>query len=1350
MASEGKVSIDVVADFTRFAAQFQRELNSALSGVQLNTSHITSQVSSAIRQGLSGNLAGGSVNIGSAAAAITREISKAVIAGFRLGSSSAQINITSHLAGITSRISQAVVNGFNRGAAGARINPSSQAGQISRQIASSIQEGINRGSQGARFNISAQLAQMRQQIADAVREGINRGTQGARFNFGPQLAQLTQQTSNAIREGVDRGSHGARFNLQSQMDQIASQIAEAIRTGIRRGGSQPIAIRADAGSISGIGAQLTSLSTQLTSALTVPLTGLGGVTLKVAGDFEAMMNRVKAVTEASTEEFTAMREEAVMLGATTKFSATEAATAMEMLATAGFNTTQIMESMPGVLDMAAAGSVSLADAAQIASGIMNGFGIKAKDLGTVNDMLARTFLSTATTLQDLGYSFKYAGPTAKAVGLTFAETAAAIGLLGNAGIRGMSAGTALNGAMSRLIKPTEEVQDVLNKLNITATSSPGRLRPLVDIFKQLEKSGATAADMVALFGLEAGPDMMALLGQGSVALSDLTKQIENSGGTAEKVAKVQMEGLNGTMEELSSSAEALMIAIGDAGLLAWLTRLAERAVELVNALTALSPKMLNIATVSGIVLAALGPVVFILAQLITAFGVVINAIKRFWTLIKGTTGIMAVLTSWIFWVVVAIVALVVILVECYRKFEGFRNVANSAFRAVADAAIVLWGWLKVAFFGIVAALKVVWTEMVRVWNAVVPLIIRAAIAVWGAWNSIFKPALAAIWGTMGQLARELAGLYRTTIQPVVSAIIGWYAKLASAVVSWWRNNGDTVTRNAGNTISWLWNNIILPGAAAVMAAYKTLAVVVLWAFKTVIIPGVKLVAAVINQFRLTVVAMYNATKPIWSMLAKAVVFEFGNIIAVARWLFNVMSIVWPAVMRIIVAYWGYAQPVFKLIATAVGYLATAFEWFWNNVASPVWTAIRYLIGLVGAFIVNTIDRIVTVFKTIGQVATWLWSNVFSPVFSAIAAVVGVVVAVFMWFWNTFSPLFIAIGKLVWAIFSGVIIVAFNILKVAFYALAAVVMAFVALFVAAWKFLAPIVMNVYNTYIKPYIDMFALAISLLWTTYVQPALSSIAGFFTWLGGVVSIVVASITVFFNNLGNTITSIWSNIVTVVKAAAASISATASTFSSFVNGVVGYFTGLVNGARERINNLVNAFSGVSGQISGFFSSAGTWLYEAGKSIVQGLINGIGSMIGSLQSRMSEIAGSVRDYLPFSPAKVGPLSGSGSPERSGSKIIGMIADGMSEMLPTLELVSSNAVGSIQAGLTANPIQALSPAMVGPVLSPARAGGAAGGAGAVGNAYYLTVNSLDPRSAADGVMAAIGSWEKSNGRGWRS
>lgn len=357
------------------------------------------------------------------------------------------------------------------------------------------------------------------------------------------------------------------------------------------------------------GEGLDKFGKQWTTSVTLPILGAGTAIIYTAADFESSMNRVRGLTGATGDEFNKLRDQARELGATTQYSASEAADGMGFLAMAGFKTNEILGAMPSVLELAASAQMDLADAADITSNILTGYGKDVSELGHVNDVLVKAMTSANVDLRMLGESMKYVGPVASGVGVQFEEVAAAVGLLGNAGIQGSMAGTVLRGAISRLANPTKQAADIMERLGINVTDSGGNLKSLSDIIGELEKSGATTADMMALFGDRAGPGMSALVEQGSEALADLTEALEKSEGAAKAVAEVNMEGAKGAFMELKSAGEALAISVAESGLLEYVTDIAKGFAEWLRKLSETNPELLKTMTNIALVAAAAGPLI---------------------------------------------------------------------------------------------------------------------------------------------------------------------------------------------------------------------------------------------------------------------------------------------------------------------------------------------------------------------------------------------------------------------------------------------------------------------------------------------------------------------------------------------------------------------------------------------------------------------------------------------------------------------------------------------------------------------------------------------------------------------
>ncbi|WP_084684500.1 phage tail tape measure protein [Bavariicoccus seileri] len=301
----------------------------------------------------------------------------------------------------------------------------------------------------------------------------------------------------------------------------------------------------------------------------VALLGLGAAVYNVAGNFDEQMARVNSISDEVGVSFAELREQAIDLGAKTAFSATEAAGGMEAMASAGFNTQQIYDSMSGVLDLAAVSGGDVAMAAENAGAALNGFGLEASQAGHVADVFAMSAAKTNAEVGDMGEAMKYVAPQASAMGISLEETAAAIGIMSDNGIKGSQAGTTLRGALSRLAKPTKAMDDTMNALGISFYDSQGNMKSLKDqvgmlqgAFKNLTPEQQQNA-LVTLYGQESLSGMLSLIKEGPDALGEMTSALENSNGAADEMASNMQNNIKSKVEQFFGSLESVAIRIGD-------------------------------------------------------------------------------------------------------------------------------------------------------------------------------------------------------------------------------------------------------------------------------------------------------------------------------------------------------------------------------------------------------------------------------------------------------------------------------------------------------------------------------------------------------------------------------------------------------------------------------------------------------------------------------------------------------------------------------------------------------------------------------------------------------------------
>ncbi len=281
--------------------------------------------------------------------------------------------------------------------------------------------------------------------------------------------------------------------------------------------------------------------------------------------FDTSMNTVQSKLLITTDQMKGLRDQAKELGAVTAFSASQAADGMGYLAQAGLSAEQIMGAMPATLNLASAAGMDLAKSADIATNVMGAFKLQVSDLPAITDVLALTSAKANTSVEEMASAIKQAGPIAQGFGVSIYETSAALGQLANNGFKGEQAGMIFKNMLSNLANPVGETKKALKELGLTQSdvfqkTADGSLKFLgmSNMLDKLKTSGASTTDMIRIFGAEAGPGLISLVGSGE-AIDTLEQNIRKSGAAAE-MAAIQMQGLPGVIKSLSSAWESVNIA----------------------------------------------------------------------------------------------------------------------------------------------------------------------------------------------------------------------------------------------------------------------------------------------------------------------------------------------------------------------------------------------------------------------------------------------------------------------------------------------------------------------------------------------------------------------------------------------------------------------------------------------------------------------------------------------------------------------------------------------------------------------------------------------------------------------
>lgn len=283
--------------------------------------------------------------------------------------------------------------------------------------------------------------------------------------------------------------------------------------------------------------------------------------------FDSSMSNVAAISGAAGDELLALRDKAKEMGAATKYTASEAADAMSYMAMAGWKTEQMMDGVAGIMNLAAASGADLAEASDIVTDALTAFGQAAGESGRLADIMAAASANSNTNVHLLGETFKYVAPVAGSLGYAMEDTAVAIGLMANAGIKGSQAGTALRTLLTNLVKPTKAMAITMDELGISVTDTNGEMKPMNQLVTELRQkfSGLSEAEQAAAAATIAGKEgmsgLLAIVNASDSDFNNLTAAINGSAGAAEKMAYTMIDNLAGAQQMVTSKAESLKLTL---------------------------------------------------------------------------------------------------------------------------------------------------------------------------------------------------------------------------------------------------------------------------------------------------------------------------------------------------------------------------------------------------------------------------------------------------------------------------------------------------------------------------------------------------------------------------------------------------------------------------------------------------------------------------------------------------------------------------------------------------------------------------------------------------------------------
>lgn len=678
-----------------------------------------------------------------------------------------------------------------------------------------------------------------------------------------------------------------------------------------------------------VGKVMQGTGAAMTKYITTPLIGVGVAAAKVGGDFEEQMSRVKAISGATGDTFEQMKQQAIDLGAKTAFSAKESAAGMENLASAGFSAQEIMKAMPGLLDLAAVSGGDVALASENTATALRGFGLEASEAGHVADVFARAAADTNAEVGDMGEALKYVAPVANSMGISLEETAAAIGIMSDAGIKGSQAGTTLRGALSRLARPTKAMQDTMDNLGVSFYDADGKMKPLKTQVELLKKAfeGLTPEQqqnaLVTLYGQESLSGMMALIDKGPDSLGKLTKSLKDSDGAADDMARTMQDNMNSSIEQMFGAFESAAIVIQKI-LAPSIKKVADAISGLVEKFVSAPESTQRLVVAIGAIAIAIGPVLYALGMLVKAFqtmkvglGVLGNGISLF----KKLGSAIGFLTSPVGLVIAAVALLVVGFIYLWNTSEDFRNFwiglwegiksavssavewiqnawkstgewFNNLWKSIKEGADNVWTTIQEAPGKAADWIKNKWTETKEFFSSIWDGIKEAASSAWEGIVNILAPYVIAIknvfqpmidfftnlWSQIGSIAGSAWEIIKTAVMgPIlllIDFITGNFNQLKEDASMLW----TTLTTNI--------QNIVTTFVDIVVGYYTALkdTVINIWNVLTSTIKDVW------NSFttwiKETTNNIVNSIKQGWNNLKQGTIDLFNNMIQGAKDLWN--------------------------------------------------------------------------------------------------------------------------------------------------------------------------------------------------------------------------------------------------------------------------------------------------------------------------------------------------------------------------------------------------------------------------------------------------------------------------------
>lgn len=432
--------------------------------------------------------------------------------------------------------------------------------QAAKKAETSVKQSVKQVEVSAK-QASKQTESSAKKAGNAVKQA-GKSAETSVKSTGKQVESTAKQTGNSIASSAK--------SAEKQVETASKQTSEQVKKNNKEiGESSKTASEQSAQYWTGAGSKIKSILSTITAATATGAVAAGTAAINAGRSFEAGMSEVKAISGASRKDLEALTNKAKEMGATTKFSATQASEGLKYMAMAGWNSQQMIAGLPGVMNLAAASGENLGTVSDIVTDALTAMGLKASDSAHFADVLATAASSSNTNVAMMGETFKYAAPVAGALGYNIEDLAQAIGLMGNAGIKSSQAGTSLRSILTRLAKPPKDCANAMEDYGISIKNSDGSMKSLMEVMENMRDSlqglpkDEQSAAAAALGGQEAMSGLLAIVNASESDFNKLSKAIDNASGVAQDQADIMNDNLQGALYELGSAAESAGIELYD-------------------------------------------------------------------------------------------------------------------------------------------------------------------------------------------------------------------------------------------------------------------------------------------------------------------------------------------------------------------------------------------------------------------------------------------------------------------------------------------------------------------------------------------------------------------------------------------------------------------------------------------------------------------------------------------------------------------------------------------------------------------------------------------------------------------